>query len=60
MKSMISAAVICSLIALPLVGCSETETTKRETKITTPGGYTTISIEKETTKTGENPPPAAP
>ena len=60
MKRMISAALFCSLIALPLVGCSKTESTKRETKITTPGGSTTISIEKETTKTGDNPPPAAP
>ena len=59
MKRMIAVTLIVGLVAIGLTGCSEkTASTKQETKITTPGGTTTITVEKQVTKTGDNPPPA--
>jgi hypothetical protein len=49
---------ILMVVALGLIGCSKTASTKQETKITTPGGTTTITTEKEVKQTGDNPPPA--
>jgi hypothetical protein len=60
MKRMIAATMIFGLVTIGLVGCTEKTSTKRETKITTPGGTTTITTEREIEKTGENPPPARP
>lgn len=45
-------------LAMIPAGCSDTSTTRKETKITTPGGTTTVTTEKEVKRTGDNPPPA--
>jgi len=58
MKRMIAAIVFVGLVSIGLVGCSKTASTKQETKITTPGGTTTVTTEKEVKQTGDNPPPA--
>jgi hypothetical protein len=61
MKRIIATALIASVVSVGMFGCTEkTASTKQETKITTPGGTTTISVEKEVKKSGDNPPPAAP
>ena len=62
MKRMFGLTMIVSLLSVGLLGCSgETKSTiKQETKISTPGGTTTVTSEKEVKKTGDNPPPARP
>lgn len=57
MKHMIAATLIISLISIGAIGCTESKTsTKQETKISTPKGSTTITVEKEVKKTGDQPP----
>lgn len=58
MKRIITATLVASLVSLSLSGCTETarSSTKQETKITTPGGATTITTEREVKTTGEKPP----
>jgi ABC-type glycerol-3-phosphate transport system substrate-binding protein len=58
MKRMIAAILMVGLVSIGLAGCSKTASTTQETKITTPGGTTTITTEKEIKQTGDNPPPA--
>jgi len=60
MKSFLMLAVSMSLFSIGLAGCSEKSTSKTETKVTTPGGETTTTIEREVKKSGDNPPPARP
>jgi hypothetical protein len=60
MKRMIAAALVFSVLSIGIVGCTDKTTIKRETKISTPGGTTTITTEREVKKTGENPPAARP
>lgn len=62
MKRMIAATLIASLVSIGLAGCSETtkSSSKQETKISTPSGTTTITVEKEVKKTDDKPPAAAP
>jgi hypothetical protein len=62
MKTVIAASLIASLVSIGMVGCSEKDksSTKQELKITTPGGTTTITTEKEVKKTGDNPPATTP
>jgi hypothetical protein len=49
------------LLLIGLVGCEEKKTTDRsEMKISTPGGETTIRIERDVKKTGDDPPPERP
>jgi hypothetical protein len=62
MKCTIAATLMITLVSLGLVGCGgETKSTiKQETKITTPGGTTTITTERDVQKTGDNPPPVRP
>jgi len=55
MKRLFAAALIVCLVPMGLVGCSEnTSSVKRETKISTPGGTTTITTEKQVEKTGDD------
>ena len=49
-----------SLIALGMIGCSDSSTTKKETTISTPGGKTTITIEEKVKTSGDHPPAKAP
>ena len=58
MKRIFCSAVLLSLFSMSLIGFAEKSTTK--TEITTPGGKTTITTEKDVKQTGENPPPARP
>ena len=61
MKRMIAATLIIGLGSIGLVGCMEkSASSKREIKISTPGGTTTITTKLDVKKTGDNPPPAAP
>lgn len=54
MKHMIAVTLMISLVSIGLIGCSDkTSSTTRETKIETPRGTTTITIEKEDKKTGD-------
>ena len=56
MKRVIAAVLVLSMFSIGNVGCAEKSATQNEIKVTTPGG-TTVTIEKDVTKTGENPPP---
>lgn len=58
MKTLVSAGLMLGILSLGLTGCAEKSTVKSETKITTPGGSTTVTKETEVRKTGDNPPPA--
>ena len=62
MKRVITATLIASVVSIGMVGCTETtkSSSKQETKIDTPRGTTTITIEKEVKKTGDTPPAATP
>jgi hypothetical protein len=60
MKRIICAVLLLGLASLGMLGCAEKSSTKTETQITTPGGKTTITTEKEIKQSGENPPPATP
>lgn len=62
MKRIMAAYLLAGLVSFGLVGCTETKksTAKQETKITTPGGTTTITTEKEIKKTGDHPPTTTP
>ena len=61
MKRVIAATLMASLVSIGMAGCTEQKSsTKQEMKISTPGGTTTITTEREVKKTGDNPPPATP
>lgn len=55
MKQLIAVPLLLSIFSLGLTGCAEKEKSSSETKITTPGGSTTITHETEVKKTGKNP-----
>lgn len=58
MKHLMAAVVIVSLISIGIIGCNDAtkSSAKQQTKITTPGGTTTLTTEQQVNKTGENPP----
>jgi hypothetical protein len=58
MKRILALIIGLGVISLGIVGCADTASTKSETKMTTPGGTTTVTTEKEVKKTGDNPPAA--
>jgi hypothetical protein len=60
MKRILSSVVMLGLLSVSVLGCAEKASTTEETKVTTPGGTTTVTVEKEVAKTGDNPPPAKP
>jgi len=60
MKRFVCTVLISSLFFACAAGCSDKSSTKTETEITTPGGKTTITTEKDVKQTGENPPAARP
>jgi hypothetical protein len=60
MKNVVIGSLAAGLLCLGVLGCADKKTTESETKITTPGGETTVKIERDVKKTGENPPPAKP
>ena len=61
MNRMFVATVLASLVSIGMAGCSEAtnptkSSTKQETTISTPGGTTTITTERDIKKTGDKPP----
>jgi hypothetical protein len=60
MKRILASIIGISVMSLGIVGCADTAATKTETKMSTPGGTTTVTTEKEVKKTGDNPPAARP
>lgn len=58
MKQFLATVLGLSLFSLGFVGCADKATVTKETKVSTPGGTTTVTVEKEVKKTGDNPPPA--
>ncbi len=59
MKNFIASILSLAIVCVGLVGCAEKSTSKTETRVTTPGGETTTTIEKDIKQTGQNPPPPA-
>jgi hypothetical protein len=57
MKRFITSVLGLGILSLSLVGCADKSTSKTETQVTTPGGKTTVTTEKEIKQEGENPPP---
>jgi hypothetical protein len=60
MKSLIAVPLLISMFSLGITGCAEKEQAKSETKITGPGGTTTIKHETDVKQTGKNPPSETP
>ena len=58
MKRLITSVLTLSIVSLSVVGCADKSTSKTETQVTTPGGKTTVTTEKQIKQEGENPPPA--
>ena len=54
MKHLIAASLVLSLSVFALIGCTEKTSVKEETKVKTPGGTTTTTIEKDVKKTGDH------
>ncbi len=57
MKRLVIVAIALGLFSVGLIGCSEKESVKTETKVKTPGGTTTKTTETETKKTGDHKSP---
>jgi hypothetical protein len=60
MKLLLASFVVLGLFSLGAVGCADKSSTSEETKVSTPAGTTTVKVEKEVTKTDENPPAEKP
>jgi hypothetical protein len=60
MKCLLATILGLGMLSLGLVGCSDTASTKTETKMSTPGGTTTVTTDKEVKKTGDHPPAERP
>jgi ABC-type oligopeptide transport system substrate-binding subunit len=61
MRRILLSLAMLSLVAIGLTGCnSKSASTTQETKTTTPGGTTTVTVEKQVEQTGDNPPPVRP
>ena len=60
MKRFMASILGLGVISQGIVGCADTAANKAETKMSTPGGTTKVTIEKEVKKTGDNPPAARP
>ena len=60
MTRILLGTMILGILSFGLAGCGEKSTVTRETKVSTPGGTTTINTQQEVKQTGDNPPPARP
>jgi hypothetical protein len=58
MKQFVASVLVVSVFSLGIVGCAEKATVTKEEKVSTPGGTTTVTEEKQVKQTGDNPPPA--
>jgi hypothetical protein len=52
MKNFIASILSLAIVCVGLVGFAEKSTSKTETRVTTPGGETTTTIEKDIKQTG--------
>jgi hypothetical protein len=57
MKHFLASVFVLSVFLLGIVGCADKATITKETKVSTPGGTTTVIEEKQVKQTGDNPPP---
>ena len=60
MRKLISLAVACVFLTgfgIGLTGCSEESSVKDQTKVTTPGGTSTVTDQTTVKQSGKNPPP---
>lgn len=60
MKLSLFSLIVLAMLSLATAGCGEKTSTTKETSVTTPGGTTTVTTEKEVEKTGDNPPAEQP
>jgi hypothetical protein len=60
MKQFLASVLVLSMFSLGTVGCAEKSSTTKELEVATPGGTTTVTVEKEVKTTGENPPSEQP
>ena len=60
MKLLLASVLLLSMFSLTTVGCGEKSTATKEVKVSTPDGTTTVTVEKEVKKTGDNPPSEKP
>jgi hypothetical protein len=60
MKQFLASVVVLSMFSLGTVGCAEKSSTTKEIKVSTPGGTTTVTVEKEVENSGDNPPSEQP
>jgi hypothetical protein len=60
MKRCFASVLVLSLLSLSALGCAEKSSASKEVKVSTPGGTTTVTVEKEVKKTGDNPPSKLP
>ena len=60
MNRIFASVMMLGLLLIGAVGCAEKSSTMEETKVSTPDGTTKVTVEKEVTKTGDNPPAAKP
>ena len=60
MKQFLASVLVLSMFSLGTVGCAEKSSTTKELKVSTPGETTTVTVEKEVEKTGDNPPAEQP
>ena len=60
MRQLLASVLVLSMFSLATIGCTEKSSTTKEVKVSTPGGTTTVTVEKEVNKTGDNPPPEQP
>ena len=58
MKQFLASVLVLSVFSLGVVGCADKATVTKETKVSTPGGTTTVTKQKEVKQTGDNPPHA--
>jgi hypothetical protein len=57
MKQFLASVLALGVFSLGIVGCADKATMTKETKVSTPGGTTTVTEEKQVKQTGDNPPP---
>jgi hypothetical protein len=60
MKLLLFSLFVLTVLSLATAGCGEKTSTTKETTVSTPGGTTTVTTEREVETTGENPPAAQP
>lgn len=60
MRHFLVSFLLLTMLGLVTIGCAEKSSTTKETKVSAPGGTTTVTTQKEVEKTGDNPPAEQP